>query len=391
MSRPHLVALCAFTCSLMSCTASGPADDLSGEAGDGDEKGDSTGVAYFQITPDPQQADLGGFLVSRPNKASTRCEADRAPAPSCFVRSIDASETGLAERIRGGEQIILRGRLALESAEHRSARVLSTTNTQLQGPSLAAVIAPAQPMINIGAEAGPDCLFAQLDITAMTVTTASLSTTGSSTDAVAFQGRLDGVSITGTSNFAVSCVSGTSPIAIHIDRVDISGHLSTAADGTLGEVVDSATLSGVTVQETVPGTVSQMLDLRDTGSTSIMAKTATLVLASVTSASPRAELELAATEVWTPGTLASDEDDDVENVFVLAKNAGDHIREERLNSIRSASIDVIDFDVANATDESRATARAALSDSGVIVAGTRFHDGDQTGRTAQRFWTRAAE
>jgi len=378
-----------------SACAGGPVDELAGEDGDSDGKADGSVPSYFQIGRDPSDAS-GGFLASRPNKATTRCSADFS-GPACAVRSFDFAGTGLTdttalfERLFANDPIIVRATLGFERPTRRTERVLAIANTNLIG-DLTSVLAPFQPMVSHGAENGPDCLFAELDVSRVSIMNASLAVdAATATDqAVNYRGSLSNVTITGTARFAVSCVDGTAPVEVHIDRVDVAGQVLIQPDGLIGQVVQSATPTGVTVQASVPTTIFDILDLRATGAATVMATTARAVLDAVVVRNAQPALELATSEVWLPGFQVTDEDEDVENVFVLAKNAGDHIREQRLNSIRAASIDQIDFDVANATEESRAAARAALDGDGVILAGTRFLRDDQAGRTAERFWIRAA-
>ena len=383
--------LCVVISPLVGCAADGVTDELAGESeadgeigkGDGEEA-----FTYFQVSPDPRAE--GGFLVSRPNRAATRCGGTGAASlPTCYAGSLDWSRSQLADtssfetRLREGEPILVRGQLEESSAESRGARAEST----LEGDAQPAIQA-AQPMINKGAENGPDCLYAQLHVTSLKAATATITITEASAGQFAFQGRLERVTMASTSQYAVACVGGSNPIAARIATVDISGAF---------EVVDGAprlvgtpvtTLAGVEVDDAgLPDTARQLLDLRGAGATSIIVKTAALVLGPIVARPPG--LGLAVSEVWVPGFIAGD-DEDVENVFVLAKTAPDGIRERRLNSNRSARIETIDFTVSNAAEASIEAARTALGSTGVIFAGSRFLDGEgNLGRTAERFWTRA--
>jgi hypothetical protein len=387
MRLTHLALLAS---SLVAC-AGGPLDELAGEDGDSDGKADGSVPSYFLIAHNPTDE---GFQASRPNKATTRCSADFS-GPACAVRSIDLAGTGLTdtaalfERLFANDPIIVRATLGIERPTRRTERVLAIANADLIG-DLTSVIAPFQPMVSHGAENGPDCLFAELDVSRVSIMNSTLAVETATDEAVNYRGSLSNVTITGTARFAITCVDGTAPVEIHIDRVDVAGQVLIQPDGLIAQIVQSATPTGVTVQANVPSAIFDMLDLRGTGAETVMATTARAALDAVVVRNAQPALELATSEVWLPGFQITDEDEDVENVFVLAKNAGDHIREQRLNSIRGASIDQIDFDVANATEESRAAARAALDGDGVILAGTRFLKDDQAGRTAERFWLRAA-
>ena len=102
-----------------------------------------------------------------------------------------------------------------------------------------------------------------------------------------------------------------------------------------------------------------------------------------------ASLTLAATEVWVPDDAVT-ADADLDNVFVLAKTIATQVAEQRLNSVRAASIDTIDFTSSGASEGAISAARAALAGEGVIIAGPRFSADGTVGRHAERFWIRAA-
>ncbi|MEO8702767.1 MAG: hypothetical protein ABI867_22170 [Kofleriaceae bacterium] len=369
-----------------ACATDGVLDELAGESDADGEAGKGDGedaFTYFQVAPDPQGA---GFLVSRPNRATTRC-GDQTLA-SCAA-SIDWSAAQLADdaartfetRLAQGEPILLRGQLARESAAARNARAKAT----LEG-DLSAAIQPAQPMIDVGA--GPDCLYAQLDVANVSATTATVTITAKSGGGFTVTGHYVDVAITSTAAFAVACVNGNQALAARAASVDLSGVLVIEAGVARFSTPPTVTVTGVTVDAAgVPDVVVQMLDLGGAGIAHIVEGTTALALGPIVARSP---LHLAATEVWIPGNTVG-ADDDVENVFVFAKDRGDGLlREQRLNSNRAASIDVIDFTASNASEASIAAARAALAGPGVIYAGSRFIDGDgNVGRTAERFWTRA--
>jgi hypothetical protein len=380
--------LCVVASPLLGCTTTdGVIDELAGESDADGEIGKGDGedaFTYFQLSPDPRSAN--GFLASRPNRATTPCGDDGQALQSCYASSIDWSSSRLAEdmtrsfetRLRQGEPILVRGRLVGGSP---AAAAKSSFESEVT-----AAIQPAQPMIDVGAPSGPDCLYAQLAVSSVKATTATITVTPAAPGQFAFEGRLDGVSIASSASYAVACVGGTNAIAARMASIDITGTLAVEAGVAhlVGEPV--VTVTGLEVDDAgVPDTVVQMLDLRGGGAANIVVKTSELVLGQVVS---QPVVSLAATEVWVPGHVTGS-DDDVENVFVLAKNRGDGIREQRLNSNRSASIDTIDFTVSNATEASITLAREALAGDGVIFAGSRFLDGDgNLGRTAERFWTR---
>src|SRR4029453_2118173 len=103
-----------------------------------------------------------------------------------------------------------------------------------------------------------------------------------------------------------------------------------------------ASVTGVVVEgdAQLPDAVYQMLALREHGAADVVTSTASVLLAPIAAGEVGAQLQLSATEAWLPSGEATDLTDDV---FVLAKQEGDRIREHRINSTRTSRIDTIDF------------------------------------------------
>ena len=111
--------------------------------------------------------------------------------------------------------------------------------------------------------------------------------------------------------------------------------------------------------------------------------------------------QLSATEIWIPMS----DSPDLDGVFVLAAKDPvtcitapcPQLLEQRLNSTRSARIDLINWKASDATGEAIGhaindlTALPGEVDAarGVIVVGRRFTNGLEKGRTANQFWTQA--
>ncbi len=84
-----------------ACTTTDVEDELAGEsAADGDASGKADGAndtfTYFEITRDYRRCVsplCGGYWVSRPNKAKTKC-ADGRNADRCYVAELDDSALG---------------------------------------------------------------------------------------------------------------------------------------------------------------------------------------------------------------------------------------------------------------------------------------------------------
>ncbi|MBA3391495.1 MAG: hypothetical protein H0T89_02570 [Deltaproteobacteria bacterium] len=385
--KPTLLCALLATSLLPACATDEAApDELAGESdADGESgKGDTADAfTYFEVTPDTRacslDADCGGFFVSRANRAKTVC-TDGSSAARCYVRSLDWSRTRLPDtlafeaKLREGVAFLLRGDLALDTGFRAAAKIES---------DVATLIAPAQPMLAVGG--GPDCLYAQLTVTNVTATSASITVTPSSV----LSARFDGVTITATSKHAVACVDGTAPVVIKLARVDLTGAIATGQLGT-----PTVQVSGLTMDASqMPGAVLDMLALDRTAG-DIVAKTTALAVSAVSNVAPGGNLSVS--ELWVPGS----ETGVVDGVFVLAKDNGvrcittpcPSIGETRLNANRAATIDTIDFAASGADD---ATIEAASQDiaagPGVIVVGDRYYtnSGRGKGRRAAQFWTQA--
>ncbi|MEJ7596304.1 MAG: hypothetical protein WKG01_00220 [Kofleriaceae bacterium] len=371
--------LCCLAWSLVAACGAEEADELAGEGDDGESsKADGTGAfTYFEVAPDPSPGDGTGFIVSRPNRSTVKCgtASDAETRASCYARSISWSGSGFAAavassyeaRLRSGEPILLRGQLEPEAAATRDQRVSALATAKLTG-TFSSELAASQPMVASGD--GPDCLYAQLNVSSVTVTQAAITVSAS-----AISGTLDGVVITGTANFALACIQGSASISIRIDRAALDGETA---------VLTNLTIAG---DGGMPQSIIQMLALREGGAAGVVVNTARALTQPIIDVEA-SSLSLAATEVWTPDDAAT-ADSDLDNVFVLAKTVATKVSEQRLNSVRSATVDSIDFAASGASEAVVGAAQAALAGGGVIVAGPRFSTDGSVGRHAERFWIRA--
>lgn len=367
--------LCCLAWSLVTgCTAQ-ETDELAGEGEDGEAgKADGTGAfTYFQVAPDP--GSPSGFVVSRPNRSTIKCGSatDAETRASCFARSISWSGTGVAaadatsyeERLRTGEPIILRGQLEAEPAADRDQRVSALASARLAGTATTE-LAASQPMVAAGG--GPDCLYAHLNVSSVSIAKAAVTV-----DASAVSGTFDTIEIKATAKFSVTCLGGSGPVTIRIGRAVTEG--------------ESAVVTDVTIDAQLPQAVIDMLALNGR-SGEVVVKTARALAQPIIDAEA-ASLTLAATEAWLPDDAAT-ADADLDHVFVLAKTVATKVAEQRLNSVRAASVDTIDFVTSGASESSISAARDALAGEGVIIAGPRFSTDGTVGRHAERFWVRAA-
>jgi len=386
--KPILLAALATTSLLSACAEEGgPADELAGESdSDGDVgKGDTADAfTYFEVTPDIRacslNADCGGYFVNRAGRAKTTC-IDGTSQSRCYVRSLDFSRTLLSDTstfgtsVREGSPLLMRGDLAFDTGLRAAERLASDAQ---------ALLVPAQPMVDVGG--GPDCLYAKLTVTNVTATTSSITVSASH----ALAARLEGVTITATSQHAVSCVDGTAPVTIKLARVDITGMVT---DGDITNPIAQASGTLTVEAPAAPSVVLDMLAL-DTKAALIVAQTTGLALEAASAGTQGATLSVS--EVWLPGSTTGT----VDGVFVLAKDNGVRcitapcasIAETRLNANRAAAISSLDLAASGAD---AATIEAASADvaggPGVLLVGDRFYtDGGRgKGRSANQFWTKA--
>ncbi len=383
-----LAAGLATSLTATACTADDVADELAGE-GDDDVTGksDSTGTFnYFQLQLEPSvAAETAGFITSRPNRSTIACGSSSS-APTCFVRAVDWSGTHLPEelgveleeRLRGGEAILLRGETAPEQPATRAHRLATVAGVELREGASFADLAASQPMVTIGADNGPDCLYAKLDVSQVSVGSATVAMTPE----LAVTIGLDDVVVTASSEYAVSCVNGVSPVTMHANHVDLTGTLG----GSL-----SATLTGLVVNDSgMPSVVVDMLALRERNAASTIERTAGVLLLPLAAPETTKQLQLSATEVWVPSSgEAVDSSDDT---FVLVTKQATRIKERRVNSTRTATIDLISLSASNApADELDVATDALESGDDLIIAGPRFTKSGKRGRRATQFWTRLVE
>ncbi len=381
-----------------ACVTDGIDDELAGEDGDGEAgKDDSTGAfTYFQSSLEPRVApEVAGLLISRPNRTTVACGS--TSGASCFVRSIDWSKSGLAAessreleaQLRGGADILLRGDVATETLPTRNRRLGVAAAAALRGEATTTELALAQPSLSYGAENGPDCLYANLDVSKIEVGAASVTAVPSmrADDPVHFDIVLDNVTVTARASYAVSCVDGADSVTMRMTRISLT------ADGALGTPlvsVSAMTIDGLAVSGPLaaPSAVYDMLQLDSTvRAGQVVAANTRVLLQPTVALETGPQLQLTAKEAWVSG--GGDATDASDDVFVHAKQDGARIKEARLNSTRTATIDLIDFDASGADGGEIEAARADLATSGVIVSGPRYTKSGKPGRRALRFWTRA--
>lgn len=100
---------------------------------------------------------------------------------------------------------------------------------------LGALVAPMNPVINAGAADGPDCLYGQVHIGALDVSSATIALTPVQ-GAIDINIILNGLKVPMVANYAAACVDGTSNISANADKVTINARLQLAVTNGLFDV-----------------------------------------------------------------------------------------------------------------------------------------------------------
>jgi hypothetical protein len=129
---------------------------------------------------------------------------------------------------------------------------------------LGALVAPMNPVINVGAPMGPDCLYAQALITGMTVGGANVAL-APQPGGLYLDVELDQVQIAMHLQYAVACLDGSRDITIAAQHISISGNM---ALGLIGHDFDIhldnpyVSFTGFDVElGGIPGEIVNMLSL----------------------------------------------------------------------------------------------------------------------------------
>ncbi len=131
--------------------------------------------------------------------------------------------------------------------------------------NLTALIAPANPVVNVGAPDGPDCLYAQAHVTSFQLGNTSKITLTPRPGGLYLDAELDAVHVGTHLQWAVACVSGSRDATIAATHVKVAGMLTVGvAAGAFDVHFDhpEVVITGFDVElGGVPGSVINMLSL----------------------------------------------------------------------------------------------------------------------------------
>lgn len=130
---------------------------------------------------------------------------------------------------------------------------------------LAAVIAPSNPVINVGAPNGPDCLYGQGSITSMTVGDAAI-TLAPQTGGLYLLAELKNVHIGMHLAYAAACINGSRDITIAASKVSVSGNMTVGISATKDFAIALAnpnvSITGLDLElGGIPGAIVELLHI----------------------------------------------------------------------------------------------------------------------------------
>jgi hypothetical protein len=112
-------------------------------------------------------------------------------------------------------------------------RIGEAATTLIKSANLMALIAPLNPVVHAGDEAGPDCLYAQAFVDSVTISDAKITLTPVN-GGLQVSATLDQPRITGRTRHAVACIDGASTFDIRATSATIGGVLQLSTNGMNG-------------------------------------------------------------------------------------------------------------------------------------------------------------
>ena len=135
----------------------------------------------------------------------------------------------------------------------------------MTGPGLMQTVTPLNPIFNVGAPEGPDCLYASGSITNVAMASSSKITLAPQRGGIYLDAILDRPAINMALSYAAACVDGGRPITISATKIRISGILKLGVNGDKFEVLlddQDVQITGFNVDlGGIPGAVVNILHL----------------------------------------------------------------------------------------------------------------------------------
>ncbi len=135
----------------------------------------------------------------------------------------------------------------------------------MTGPGLMQTVQPLNPVFNVGAPNGPDCLYASGSITGISMASSSKITLAPQRGGIYLDAVLDRPVVNMALSYAAACVDGGRPISIGATKIRITGMLKLGVNGTKFEVHlddEDVKITGFNVElGGIPGAVVNILHL----------------------------------------------------------------------------------------------------------------------------------
>jgi len=145
------------------------------------------------------------------------------------------------------------------------AKLSAAAGPMIKGLDMGAMLAPMQPMVHMGDEAGEDCLYARMyvDDVNMSNVTISLIPTNAG---LQFRAQVDGLDVPARARYAAACVDGSNAIRVKATKVVVAGTLVITPSGSQGFKTsltnETVQITGLDIQASgIPGSIIDLLRL----------------------------------------------------------------------------------------------------------------------------------
>ncbi len=171
--------------------------------------------------------------------------------------------------------------LTVAVSKQAFAKLSAAAGPMIEGIDMAAMLAPMQPMVHLGDEAGEDCAFARMYVDDVSMANAEISLIPTNAG-LQFRAQIDGLDVPARARYSVACLDGSNTIRVTATRVVVAGTLVVTATGNQGFKTsltgETVTITGLDIQASgIPGSIINLLSL-DTVAGFIISKAAPLAM-----------------------------------------------------------------------------------------------------------------
>jgi len=171
--------------------------------------------------------------------------------------------------------------LTVAVSKQAFAKLSAAAGPMIEGIDMAAMLAPMQPMVHMGDEAGEDCAFARMFVDDVNMSNAEISLIPTNAG-LQFRAQIDGLDVPARARYSVACLDGSNTIRVTASRVVVAGTLVVTATGNQGFKTsltgETVTITGLDIQASgIPGSIINLLSL-DTVAGFIISKAAPLAM-----------------------------------------------------------------------------------------------------------------